>query len=383
MKKIVSVLMVAVLLVSATLTGNVLATEPDGVETPVFEVTQQESANGYIKLCFSLKSGSFNSLDINFVASKGLSCYDISTSPSFAEKGWAATNKNAKNDAFNISLVCTDGFSVAGPVFYVTYLLTDSGLNNYSVAFNIGDCTVTHTVDNKVQNTRVDPISPVFSRNNVEIRVAANPFVTTYCKNQPIDSRGLSVYALTLNGKKEILSDYSLSYDFSTAGQKVVTVCYLKNNFYAEATFEVTIKEHIPGEAKKVKDPTCSEPGLNEFYCTECSQLCETGPIDKLAHKLSVVTHSLPTYKTAGENHKKCTVCGHVDTVIPVAKLSADIDGDKKVTSKDALTILQHATGLKELKGTALKNADLNGSGSVFSDDALIVLQLTTGIITA
>ncbi len=383
MKRIISVLLIAALLISVAFTGNVMAAESDVVEVPVFEVTQQESANGYIKLCFSLKSGSFNSLDINFVASKGLSCYDISTSPSFAEKGWAATNKTPDKSAFNISLVCTDGFSVAGSVFYVTYQVTNSGLNNYSVAFNIGDCTVTHTVDGKIQNTRVDPVDPVFARNNLEIRVAAPPFTTTYCMNQPLDAKGLSVYALTLNGKKEILSDYSLSYDFSTAGQKTVTVCYLKNNYYAEATFEVTVKNHIPGEAIKVKDPTCSEPGLNEFYCTECEQLCATGPIDTIAHKLSLVTHSLPTYKSTGENHNKCTVCGHVDKVISVPKLSADIDGDRKVTSRDALTILQHVTGLKELKGTSLKNADLNGSGSIFSDDALIVLQLTTGIITA
>lgn len=383
MKKIISVLLIVVLLVSATFTGNVWATEADDVEVPVFEVTQQETTNGYLKLCFSLKSGSFNSLDISFAESEGLSCHDIATSSSYAAEGWAAINKTPKNAAFNISLVCTDGFSIAGPVFYVTYMITDSGLNNYSVAFNIGDCTVTHTVDDQVQNTRVDPVDPVFSRGNVEIRIAANPFKTTYCMNQPVDPKGLSVYALTLSGKKEILSDYSLSYDFSSAGQKTVTVCYLKDNYYAEAAFEVTVKKHIPGDAIKVQDPTCSEPGLNEFYCTECSQLCATGPIDTIAHTLSVVTHTLPTYKTTGEDHNKCTVCGHVDKVISVPKLSADIDGDKKVTSRDALTILQHVTGLKELKSTSLKNADLNGSGSIFSDDALIVLQLTTGIITA
>lgn len=423
MKKFLSVLMVAVLLFLFAFTGTVSADDSDVTEIPVFAVSQKEAPNGFIKLCFSLESGSFNSLNINFIPSQGLICSDISTSSVCASNGWAATNKTPAKGTFNVSIVSTEGYSATGPIFYVTYQITDTGLNDYSVSFKIGECIVAHSVNGTLENTRVDPVDPVFSRNNLEIRVAARPVKTTYCVGQTIDTKGLSVYALTLNGKVEIISGYSLSYDFSSAGQKTVTVCYLPNQFYAEATFEVTVKDHIPGEYSEVesptcskaglrqaacvdcgricrqetipalshtpgqfeivKNPTCSETGLKEACCTVCSTKCDSKIIPVKSHTLETIISKLPTYKETGEKLTKCSACGHIQKTVSIPKTSADINGDKSVTSKDALLILQHATGLKMLKGTSLANADLNGSGTVFSDDALLVLQLATGLITA
>ena len=423
MKKILSVFMIAVMLFSVAFASNVYAAKATDVEVPVFSVSQQEASNGFIKLCFSLESGSLNSLDIKFEASQGLSCYSIEKTAACTSGGFASTNVAPENKAFNFSFVSTDGYSAKGPLFYVTYQVTDSDLNSYSVAFRIGDCTVTQTVNGKVENVPVNPADPVFSRNNLEIGLIASPFKKEYCVGQALDTKGLSVYALSLYGKKEVITGYSLSYDFNSAGQKKVTVCYLPNKFYAETTFEVTVKDHIPGELVKTKDPTCTQPGLKEATCTVCGGVClqqeisanghtageyktvkeptcsETGlkearctvcsevcgskEIAVKSHTLKTEVSKLPTYKTTGEKVTKCSVCGHVTKTVSVDKLSSDIDGDKKTTAKDALIILQHATGLKNLTGTALANADLNGSGSVLSDDALLVLQLATGLISA
>ena len=147
---------------------------------------------------------------------------------------------------------------------------------------------------------------------------------------------------------------------------------------------DTNIGTPVPAEVQAgVKNPTCSETGLKEACCTVCSTKCDSKIIPVKSHTLETIISKLPTYKETGEKLTKCSACGHIQKTVSIPKTSADINGDKSVTSKDALLILQHATGLKMLKGTSLANADLHGSGTVFSDDALLVLQLATGLITA
>ncbi|MGN0607317.1 MAG: dockerin type I repeat-containing protein [Oscillospiraceae bacterium] len=61
-----------------------------------------------------------------------------------------------------------------------------------------------------------------------------------------------------------------------------------------------------------------------------------------------------------------------------VTKLEGDIDSDGKITSGDALMILQMVVGLTENKDAA----DLDGDGEVTSNDALIILQMVVGLRT-
>lgn len=59
---------------------------------------------------------------------------------------------------------------------------------------------------------------------------------------------------------------------------------------------------------------------------------------------------------------------------------SGDVNKDGKVTATDALLILQHNAGLKELTGDNFKYADVNGDGKVTTTDARLVLRKVAGL---
>ena len=61
------------------------------------------------------------------------------------------------------------------------------------------------------------------------------------------------------------------------------------------------------------------------------------------------------------------------------ASVRGDVDGDGKVTSSDALLVLQYTVGQK--KTIDKTKADLNGDGQINSGDALIILQICVGMI--
>lgn len=148
-------------------------------------------------------------------------------------------------------------------------------------------------------------------------------------------------------------------------------------------TKEIPAKGHTPGEWENVIEPTCTQPGLKQRVCTVCHQAAQTEEIPKAGHKPTFVVVTLPTYKFTGLEKQICTVCNQdLGRTRPIAKIVPDVNADTKVNSSDALLVLQHATGIKTLTGTNLKNADTNGDAKVNSTDALIILQIATGIIT-
>lgn len=59
------------------------------------------------------------------------------------------------------------------------------------------------------------------------------------------------------------------------------------------------------------------------------------------------------------------------------ARLVGDIDSNGKVTSADALSVLQYSVG--SLSNINTKYADVNGDGHVNSNDALTILQICVG----
>ena len=60
---------------------------------------------------------------------------------------------------------------------------------------------------------------------------------------------------------------------------------------------------------------------------------------------------------------------------------AGDIDNNKKLNSSDALMILQHVVEMKTQTGDALKRCDTDGDSRVSSADALAVLQIATGLM--
>lgn len=57
-----------------------------------------------------------------------------------------------------------------------------------------------------------------------------------------------------------------------------------------------------------------------------------------------------------------------------------DVDGNGKVNSLDALTVLQYAVGMTDKIDES--KADVDGSGKINSTDALIILQISVGMLT-
>lgn len=64
----------------------------------------------------------------------------------------------------------------------------------------------------------------------------------------------------------------------------------------------------------------------------------------------------------------------------PAYKLG-DVNEDEKITTSDALLVLQHAAQLTELEGTQALSADVNADGKITTSDALRILQYAAEII--
>ena len=58
-----------------------------------------------------------------------------------------------------------------------------------------------------------------------------------------------------------------------------------------------------------------------------------------------------------------------------------DVDGDGKISSSDALMVLQNVVGILDFSDGQLTVADVNGDRKISSSDALLILQHTVGII--
>lgn len=147
------------------------------------------------------------------------------------------------------------------------------------------------------------------------------------------------------------------------------------------SAYSVAATGHSYGAWSTVVEATCQKDGLKQRTCSKCGDV-EVQTIGKTAHKEKWVTVILPTYQYEGTEKAVCEYCDYdFKKTRTVSKIVPDVNGDSKVNATDALHILEHATELRELTGTNLKNADCNGDTSVNSTDALIVLQISVGII--
>lgn len=72
------------------------------------------------------------------------------------------------------------------------------------------------------------------------------------------------------------------------------------------------------------------------------------------------------------------SIAGSLATTV-LAAYMGDTDSDSKVTSKDALLILQYCTGQKSLTTAQVSVSDMDGNDKIDSSDALRILQTATG----
>ena len=101
-------------------------------------------------------------------------------------------------------------------------------------------------------------------------------------------------------------------------------------------------------------------------------------------HSTEWVYTKKPSVYNTGIKHMECTVCHKiVSSSSLAAKATADVNGDGKVNSADALTVLRYSTGSTSLisSQTSLINADTNGDGRINSSDALMILRISIGAI--
>ncbi len=144
----------------------------------------------------------------------------------------------------------------------------------------------------------------------------------------------------------------------------------------------IPAKGHTDGEWAITTDGGCENESIKSLLCADCKEPLKSETVPASGHTPEFIPDILPTYNTQGKDKVICSVCKHTIGAAPVRKLSADINDDGMISALDALMILQQATGLIQLEGSAIKNADLDGTGKINSADALIALQLATGILT-
>ena len=56
------------------------------------------------------------------------------------------------------------------------------------------------------------------------------------------------------------------------------------------------------------------------------------------------------------------------------------MDGDKEITSGDAMIVLRASTGIALLNAQQTKSADVDGDGAVTSFDSVTVLRFSIGL---
>ncbi|MCM1298916.1 MAG: dockerin type I repeat-containing protein, partial [[Eubacterium] siraeum] len=94
----------------------------------------------------------------------------------------------------------------------------------------------------------------------------------------------------------------------------------------------------------------------------------------------SAAGHKYKDEAIAGGGTKHtCTVCGYSYTEGSAQKLG-DIDGNGKITSADAMVVLQAVTKIKKLTPEQTAAADVDGNGKITTADVMIILQVVVGI---
>lgn len=102
---------------------------------------------------------------------------------------------------------------------------------------------------------------------------------------------------------------------------------------------EIPVLDHTPGDEAIVREATCSEEGLAEIHCKDCDHLISSRSIEKLDHiknTLKVVT--APTNTNEGSGEYRCKECDYLmeSVVLPVANGVFYIETEPTLRGKTA-----------------------------------------------
>jgi hypothetical protein len=144
----------------------------------------------------------------------------------------------------------------------------------------------------------------------------------------------------------------------------------------------------LPHDVKVVviEDATCEGTGKQVEKCKNCEYVGKETAIPATGHvegKWVVVKN--PTKTEPGLEEQKCDACGKVlnSREIPVGttyKLG-DVNEDGKITAVDARVVLRQVAGLVELNSAQKLAADTNKDGEVSATDARLILQYVVGMV--
>ncbi len=153
-----------------------------------------------------------------------------------------------------------------------------------------------------------------------------------------------------------------------------------------EQTYDETTIPALAHDIKEVvtKKASCEEVGKKVEQCKNCDYKGKETEIPATGHtegKWETVKN--PTKTEPGLEQKKCTVCGKVlDTneipVVVTYKLG-DVNEDGHITAVDARIVLRYVAGLVELTPAQKLAADTNKNGDIGATDARLILQYVVG----
>ncbi len=221
--------------------------------------TTKVSANTtvYCKSDMATSYGTVYSTDTITVVGKSGSTYQILypiTEGSNAGKyklGWIYGTNIVKNlTGISITTKPTktvylegESFSTSGMVVTATYddgsTAAVTGYTTSGYTSTPGSKTITITYGGKT--TAIDVT--VKSKSPTALTVTANPTKTSYFVGDEFDSTGMAVKATYDNGTSATVTDYFVSYDFTSAGSKTVLVEYVYNGVTVSTTLTVAVVE--------------------------------------------------------------------------------------------------------------------------------------------
>lgn len=148
-------------------------------------------------------------------------------------------------------------------------------------------------------------------------------------------------------------------------------------------TFSIVCNHNFTNKTLTIA-PTCTKDGYYTYTCSKCGET-KTETVAAKGHVEGPwVISSYPTIFKEGVKYTTCNVCHEkVQHDVAIPKAFPDLDNDKRISSADALIVLQCAVNLRKITDANLRmNADTNGDQAINSSDALDILQISIGMIT-
>jgi len=340
--------------------------------------------------CSSLKS-----IDIpNTVMSIGASAFEDCTALNSVELSYSLTS--ISEEAFK---GCTALSTIKIP-FNVTEIKTDafmgcSKLATVYISKNTKSIDETAFVDCAPLTFYTVEGNTTIDAYNTETKLGAT--VSKTLKDLSLGKATAAASAVLVRGGATPAVTITLTNGEKVAVNKDYTIVYINN--YQEGNAKIVVAgtgayyegynhvftivcEHNWNRSVETL-PTCTKTGLYHLQCDICGKE-STEVIPATGHVSNEwVIDKLPTITSTGLKHKVC-MDDHVifDKNTIIDKVVPDADRDGKVTSSDALIVLQYTVGIDDvMTADSILQVDCNGDGKINSVDALTILRIVVGDI--